>query len=141
MEHDKTGIDILSALSGYEHRSEIPFVTNLYVIYSSSGYYKIGITKKPKERIKRINRGALTPFHNQYIFLIPYSHEVAKLAEIKLHKKFNHKRINGEWFKLDPIDLAFIAKLQAYNGSYWLEKVQEDNGATSSQDSMELQHG
>lgn len=130
MHKDATYIDVIEAIfCSYHKRRAIPYITNVYVIYSSSGYCKIGITKDLGRRLKSINRGALTPFDNQYIFVIPCSHEVAQKTEKKLHEKFAHKRISGEWFNLDPLDLSFIARLQQFVGDHWLIKVQEDNGS------------
>jgi len=105
-----------------------PGVTYVYVIYSTSGYFKIGISRDPDRRLKNIDRGTLTPFENKFLCLIPFPDEKAKEMEAHLHKKYADKRVNGEWFQLDPFDIAFLAALETSLGDHWLREVARERG-------------
>jgi hypothetical protein len=39
-------------------------------------------------------------------------------AEKFLHRKFAHKRVDGEWFLLDSKEVAFIKSLQGLEPGY-----------------------
>lgn len=100
-----------------------PGITYVYVIYSTSGYFKIGISRDPDKRLKNIDRGTLTPFENKFLCLIPFPDEKAKTMEAYLHNKYAAKRVNGEWFRLDPFDIAFLVALETRLDDYWLIEV------------------
>jgi len=70
----------------------------IYVIKSSEGYFKIGISKKPKNRIKCL--GVTLPFPIDVIHT--FECDDAPRAETILHATFagDGKWIRGEWFKL-----------------------------------------
>ena len=80
----------------------------VYVIKdaSASGYYKIGRTNNPASRLYRF--GVMLPFEVHIIAIINCEDEI--LLEASLHRQFTNKRINGEWFNLDGIDISWIVE-------------------------------
>lgn len=101
-------------------------ITYLYVIHSTSGYFKIGISKDPHKRLKQLDRGALTPFVNTLLLTVPFKDKRAKEMESMFHNSFASKRVNGEWFDLDVFDICRLAKFCARIGDYWIEQVMRD---------------
>jgi len=73
-----------------------------YIMKDNSGYYKIGRSINPSSRLKVLGIGNPTI---ELCFYINGNHEH------ELHKKFNSKRVNGEWFRLDEKDLVYIKDL------------------------------
>ena len=74
-----------------------------------SGYHKIGISNDPKYREKtlqseqpRIETVETKKFINR---------EFAKKFEHELHTKYEHRRVRGEWFDLDSIEVNEILEL------------------------------
>lgn len=74
---------------------------------ASNGHFKIGRTRNPQDRLTTFN--VKLPFMIDYICLIPSSN--MRRLESRLHSKFTSKRVNGEWFALDAVDVAFIQSL------------------------------
>lgn len=70
-------------------------------------HYKIGRTSSPDNRIKTF--GIQLPFKVEYIALIKAYNMYA--LETALHEKFSDKRIDGEWFALNPDNIAYIKNL------------------------------
>lgn len=70
----------------------------------SGGYYKIGITKRPKQRTYSLRNA--NPFGAKIIYLIPTDY--TRLLERQLHEQFHDKRMHGEWFSLIPDDVERI---------------------------------
>ena len=83
----------------------------IYLLRSSSGYWKIGLTSAPENRRKTFD--VKLPFEIAYEHLIP-TNEMKK-AETWLHRKFANKRVNGEWFNLSPEDVEWIKGLTQLN--------------------------
>jgi Meiotically up-regulated gene 113 len=75
----------------------------IYILKSEFGY-KIGKTKKPKERHAHFT--VKLPFNFEKVFEIEVTgyHQ----REKDLHDLYNLKRINGEWFNLTDSDLIKI---------------------------------
>lgn len=69
-----------------------------------SGYYKIGRTKNPTQRMGTF--GVQLPFKTEIVRVIPCA-ESSKV-ETYLHKHLATKRVNGEWFDLSPRDLIWV---------------------------------
>jgi hypothetical protein len=69
------------------------------------GYHKLGQTMNPKTRYA----GQKYPFQVSIIHLIPVSNMDA--AERALHAMFGHRRVHGEWYKLDDSDIKRIVEL------------------------------
>lgn len=76
----------------------------VYVLKSDSGHYKIGKTNNPNDRLGTFS--VKLPMEVEYLVLIesPNYHRL----ESVLHKQYDHKRINGEWFNLSPTDLMLL---------------------------------
>ena len=72
-----------------------------------SGAHKIGHSRNPENRIKTFN--VKLPFEVEFIKVIKVRD--MKGMERKLHKYFENKRINGEWFNLDPEDVEYIKSI------------------------------
>lgn len=79
----------------------------VYLLRSENGYYKIGRTQDPQNRVKTF--GIQLPFEVEYECLIK-TDAMVKL-EKQLHDHFAHKRIKGEWFNLSPDDVEYIKGL------------------------------
>ena len=76
----------------------------VYLIQSPTEAYKIGRSKDPKDRMATFS--VKLPFEVKYIHLIPTRDMY--LLEKQLQDKFEHKRIDGEWFALDAYDVEYI---------------------------------
>jgi hypothetical protein len=93
-----TGLEQTTSFTQYQ---ETPGY--VYLIESEYGY-KIGKTVNIKSRTKLFE--VKLPFP---IKLINYSwFDNYSRAESDLHKKFAHKRLEGEWFALDSADIEYI---------------------------------
>jgi hypothetical protein len=79
----------------------------VYLLQSPTGYYKIGRTRDPSDRIKTFS--VKLPFEVEYIIVIS-TFDMVKL-ETDLHHKYANKRIEGEWFELSSADVAYIKGL------------------------------
>ena len=80
----------------------------VYLLQSSTGYWKIGRTHSPNNRLKTFN--VKLPFEVEYKHLIQTDDMYA--LETKLHERFKEKRINGEWFALNDGDVREICALR-----------------------------
>lgn len=81
----------------------------VYLLRSASGFWKIGKTKNPQNRIETFS--VKLPFEVEYEHLIPCADMSS--AEIQLHQRFATKRTNGEWFALTDEDVAIIKSIQS----------------------------
>jgi len=73
-----------------------------YIIKNpNNGLYKIGKSVNPHSRINSTVSSATTP---EIILIIKDN------WELFLHKQFKHKRVKGEWFKLNNDDIKWILK-------------------------------
>jgi len=76
---------------------------------TTNGYFKIGISNNPKYREKTLQSEKPTIellASKQYP-----SRQVAENLESSLHRMFTSKRIRGEWFNLDDIEIELLLKL------------------------------
>lgn len=76
-----------------------------------SGYYKIGKTTNPHNRMKAF--GVLLPFETELIHVIECDN--ADRIESQLHNHFSHKRKQGEWFALDNDDVNWLKLFNQIN--------------------------
>lgn len=83
----------------------------VYLLRSDTGFYKIGRAKNPKNRLATFN--VKLPFEVQFEHLIK-SNDYKRL-EKELHERYDHLRVNGEWFNLDPKDIEEILKMETVN--------------------------
>lgn len=96
----------------YKHYIDKPFSSSkdgfLYVLYfkdsANSPYYKIGLAKDVKNRIKQHQTSS--PF-KIYIAICYYVEDMREEEKV-LHTQFEESRILGEWFKLNEEDLMKI---------------------------------
>lgn len=79
----------------------------VYLVQSPTSAYKIGKTVDPDNRMKTFS--VKLPFEVDYVCVIQ-SDDMHTL-ETELHAKFEHKRVNGEWFDLDETDVEYIKSL------------------------------
>lgn len=75
-------------------------------ISGGEGLYKIGYSKDPVARAKSLVNG---PFQCKMIMTL-YS-DNAMFLKKELHKYWDSKRLNGEWFKLTLNDIQDVAKI------------------------------
>jgi hypothetical protein len=75
---------------------------------SNSPQFKIGRTKNLPSRLKPV--GLQLPWAVELLHAIEVEDIV--WAEIYLHKKFDPKRLNGEWFSLLKEDVEWFCSLQ-----------------------------
>lgn len=81
----------------------------VYLLQSPTGYYKIGRTKDPNDRMATFS--VKLPFEVEYACLI-HTQDMHKL-ESDLHEMFSQKRVNGEWFSLNDTDVDHIKGLSS----------------------------
>lgn len=87
-----------------EKRASAAYKGFVYLIQSPTGYYKIGRTTNPKDRMKTFS--VKLPFEVEYVCVIQ-TDNMYGLEQI-LHNRFADKRVNGEWFNLSPDDVEHI---------------------------------
>lgn len=96
-----------------QHRGTLPGRTPptpagfVYLLRSSSGYYKIGRTKDPNDRIATF--AVKLPFEVEYEHIISCSDMME--MERSLHARYADRRVNGEWFDLNAEDIAYIKSI------------------------------
>lgn len=91
---------------------------NIYLVSSQIGnetLYKIGYTRRSVEkRVKEFKTGNASNLEILEIFQSEWGTKVEAL----LHKKFNSKRINGEWFDLSIDDISnFINTCEKFHNN------------------------
>ncbi len=79
----------------------------VYLLKSMSGYYKIGRTKNPKNRLATFS--VKLPFEVEFEHVIE-CRDMYRL-EKSLHSHFAERRVNGEWFDLSADDVAYIKSI------------------------------
>lgn len=78
--------------------------------------FKIGFTTQdPEKRISQLQTGS----GNKLKLLKTFKTKYGTRLESRLHTEFRHKRIEGEWFLLEPADVArFEQKCQTFEQMY-----------------------
>lgn len=109
----------LSPKSKLTEIPERPKPGYVYLIKAPNDRYKIGITKRPEQRLATFQ--TMMPFEVFYIHLIPTNHR--NRLENELHQQFAGKRYKGEWFNLSPDDVTRIKSIQLMN----YEDLEENN--------------
>lgn len=79
----------------------------VYLVRSASGFYKIGRTVDPDDRIASFR--LTLPFEVEYEHLIQT--DDMRGLEKELHRRFSAKRVRGEWFDLSESDVIYIKSL------------------------------
>lgn len=85
-------------------------IYNVYLIcseFEGRKLYKIGYTRRPIEkRIKEIKTG-----NGSDIYLIEsFKSQWGTKIEAQLHRQFNHRKVNGEWFDLVDDEVKSFGK-------------------------------
>lgn len=88
----------------YEYQYDRKGKNGYVYILGGAGYYKIGLSKDPKQRISSF--APKLPFDTEIVHIIK-TNDMYRL-ESELHAKFSGKRSNGEWFELDESELEQI---------------------------------
>ena len=69
----------------------------IYLIQSlENSYYKIGVSKHPKKRLKQLQTGNSSELKLVEI----YQSEIAHKIEKTLQRRYSHLRKEGEWFDM-----------------------------------------
>ena len=90
-----------------------PIPGYVYLINEINGpHYKIGRSVNPEDRTKTF--GIKLPYKIEYEALIPTT-DMHNL-EAELHARFADKRVDGEWFALEPADVDYIKSLAVEHG-------------------------
>ena len=78
---------------------------SIYLIQSQEdGYYKIGVSKHPKKRVKQLQTGN----SSELKLIETYQSEHANKIEKILHNQLLHCKKEGEWFDISlPDALSF----------------------------------
>lgn len=97
-------------------------VVRIYIVRDNvRNLYKIGSSVNPWRRYNELSSQKSPALmydekNDRDIKLVWYSDSIERSKEGELHKKFESKRVLGEWFKLSKEDLEWIT--YTYNGSY-----------------------
>jgi predicted GIY-YIG superfamily endonuclease len=98
----------------------------VYIVTASEfeNIYKIGIAKDVEDRVRTMQTGC--PF-KLYAFKC-YQVNDAVSVETMLHSFFHKKRLMGEWFRLNEIDLTYIDESLSNIDYVLSERIGFDNG-------------
>ena len=86
---------------------DTPQSNRLLYVVKCNEFYKIGITDNINSRMTSLRIG--NPYKLE-LHLCSYF-DNAEEVEKQLHKKFEEKHVNGQWFKLLAEDLEFLTNL------------------------------
>jgi hypothetical protein len=91
---------------------------DMYVyLFQYAGYFKIGITKDVAMRQRKIQ--AYIP--EELIIVHSTPCENARAVELSLHERYAHRRVRGEWFKLDFCEVQEIVTLLSIDSQVAVE--------------------
>lgn len=76
----------------------------LYVAREPYGTVKIGITKYLEQRMSSL--ATACPYDIEVLFTVEVAD--ARWAERQIHERFAHKRVKGEWFRLDEDEIESL---------------------------------
>ena len=96
-----SGLVLLHSLKSMITEKKEKASTFTYIATDDSGFYKIGKSTSPENRLKTFRTGNPT-IH--FVCIIP--HNVERI----LHTKYESYRVNGEWFNLPKEEVEAIAK-------------------------------
>lgn len=94
----------------------------IYIVRDNvRGMYKIGSSVNPLRRYNELSNQASPAImmdiqKNRDISLVWYSEIVERSLEALIHRKFENKRVLGEWFNLVKEDIKWLH--DTYNGTY-----------------------
>lgn len=78
--------------------------TSVYLIRAANNLIKIGIAKDVSQRLQQLD--TMSPLPLDLIATLDTTS--ARRLERKLHERFAHKRVRGEWFGLSDEDIAWV---------------------------------
>lgn len=111
----------------------------IYVVGTNTKPFKIGLSTRPKSRLKDIQTGHPNKLK------IHYLHEINKsevsLIEKMIHKNINHKRTHGEWFDIELTEAIQEIKYAVirYSKDYEIDNYLQDSNSFLSQLSEALE--
>jgi hypothetical protein len=85
---------------------------------------KIGHSKSKNPFFRTNHASTYSPFGVVHIGHI--QSDDCQLLESKLHSKFKHKRLNGEWFDIEEIDVLNIIKSYTNGTFFYKEQIESD---------------
>jgi hypothetical protein len=93
-------------VSEFSKRGIIPIPSILYLITAKEldGIYKIGITNDIEFRLSSFQTGCPYKLFASRVYVC----DNPKGVEFSLHAFFKKKRLEGEWFELTDVDIAYI---------------------------------
>lgn len=74
----------------------------IYLIQDGIGHIKIGLAKRPNSRLKALQTANATELH------LLATTQGSQKYERYLHGRYSHRRMCGEWFRLNPAELREI---------------------------------
>jgi hypothetical protein len=86
------------------HREEPKKIAGFVYFLQGGGYVKIGIAKNIDNRLEQIK--PQLPFVSQLLHVIKTND--TQLCETQWHRHFQKNRTNGEWFKLNSMEISLI---------------------------------
>lgn len=92
---------------------------NVYLVCAEIGnekLYKIGYTRrKVEKRVRELKTGNAADFH----IVDSFSSKWGTKIEASLHRAYQHKKVNGEWFNLNKEDIEkFKNKCQLIHNNF-----------------------
>ena len=79
-----------------------------YVIEGTPGLYKIGRSVDPLKRLRQLQTGSAVRFQLVRAIRTLFAEEI----ERDLHRRYAKKRVRGEWFELDSMDLLYLHAIE-----------------------------
>lgn len=86
---------------------QAPAIAGVYVLQMGD-IYKIGRSSNIQRRMSELC--GMLPYPTVLICTIPDSRKL-KSVELELHRRYSSKRLNGEWFTLEPEDVVYVRSL------------------------------
>jgi hypothetical protein len=99
---------LVTALDGLDEDESDRELSIYFIRRGDRGPIKIGITQNIAGRLKSLRTGCAEP-----LTVVAQFPATEVLTERGIHQKFDHLRLEGEWFKHSPEIDAFIADLKA----------------------------
>ena len=87
----------------------------IYLIQSlEDGYYKIGVSKHPKKRVKQLQTGNSSELKLVEVYQSEHAHKV----ERSLQRRYSYLKKEGEWFDLGiSEEISFLTDCKQINES------------------------
>ena len=95
---------VFSKQDGKRYRS-LP--GSVYVISVNNEYYKIGYANNVRKRVRQMQHAC--PYPIQIVHIIMTDHTIR--LETALHKRYRHRHVQGEWFKLSPDEVQALCSI------------------------------